>query len=282
MKQFRYLLLIPVLLGTIACEPEGGETPTEPGEQQLNPPQDGGDGGNGLPPEQVIDRDPDIPATLAGMEQAGRDFPAISADLVYHVEFVMAGDWSRQVGEIRYDAGDEDTPPRFYVRFDTVQLSGQAAVASPEEYAFDGRWLTVAKHNLRQMTRYEVVPEGQQVETFELGQGPFPVPFGQQVSVMTEYFDIEKCPARDDDPEDTVHLRFVPRDSHADEVSFVRLDMWVNIETFLPVQLVSVDEGEDITTAIFSNIRTDYVPEDSDFFLPRRAGWDVITERQSN
>ncbi len=260
----RWILLALLAMTCIACDPTDPADPGTPGE------------GTELTEPPAVDPDPDIETTLAGMERAGNEFPAIAAELVYELDDEMTGDSQRRVGSVKYDAGDDERSPRFYVGFDTVQYDGPI-IAAKQEYAFDGRWLTEAKHNLKQMNRYEVVREGQQVETFKLGQGPFPMPFGQQADVLREYFEITKFDRRDDDPENTVHLRLVRKPGREEDINYVKLDMWVDVATFLPVKVVSVNDGEQVITATFENIDTDYTPEDRDFFLPRKAGWEVIT-----
>ncbi len=262
----RWMLSAVVLVACWGCDPAGTDGPDEPGNDQgLTPP--------------AVNPDPDLDTTLAGMEQAGKDFPAIAADIVYHVDQEMTGDSEHRTGSVKYDAGSEDRSPRFYVGFDTVQLGDGPTVAAKVEYAFDGRWLTIAKHNLKQMTRYEAVREGDKVEMFKLGQGPFPLPFGQRAAVLKEYFEIAKIDRAESDPENTVHLRFVRKPGREEDINFTKLDLWVDVVTFLPVTVISVDDGENVTTAIFENIDTTYVPADSDFLLPRKAGWEVITER---
>ena len=64
------------------------------------------------------------------------------------------------------------------IAFETLRQGAGRKIRAKVDYAFDGQWFTVAKHRIRQMTRYQVAVKGEHVEPMRLGKGPFPLPFG--------------------------------------------------------------------------------------------------------
>lgn len=225
---------------------------------------------------------PATPATvdelLAQLEQAGVDSPAIEADIEYHIDQLLTGDSEHRTGAVKYQTETEDDSAKFYVKFDTLALGDGPTNADTVEYAFNGRWLTIAKHRIKQMTRYEVAAEGERVEAFKLGKGPFPLPFGQTAETMNTFFDITTAPPTDDAPANTDYLLLIPKEDRAEELNFVRMEMWIDRTTHLPVKLISIDKSENVTTVIFTNLDASPTFNAADFYPSRKAGWQYTQE----
>ena len=223
---------------------------------------------------------PSVDDVLAAMEAAGRQHGRITATLDYEVDQPMTGDRELRSGRIRYQRQTDQTPPQFYVGFDTLKLGEGATLKDKVEYAFNGQWLTIAKHRIKQMTRYEIAAEGETVEAFRLGKGPFPMPFGQEAAAMKEHFDITTRPSGPADPDNTIYLKLVPREAHQEGLSFVLLEMWIDRDTSLPVRLVSRDASRNTTTVTFADVDTDVTFDAADFHLPRPLGWEYSEQRK--
>ena len=234
-----------------------------------DPPADAPSADEPPSPQQVK-----IDLILDALEAAGRENEQIVAEIDYQFDERMTGDSEHRTGRIKYQRQTEDTPPRFYVGFETLRLGDGAVLKDKVEYAFDGRWLTIAKHRIKQMTRYEMAAEDQQIDAFKLGKGPFPLPFGQEAAVMHEHFDIVTRDATEDDPPNAWYLRLTPKEAIAEEMTFTRLDMWVDVDTHLPVKLISRDKNNNRTTVAFDEIETDVDLDDDDFHMPKPLGWE--------
>ena len=240
--------------------------------------------GNGIDPSNGSETQPagearTVDAILDALEQAGHAYPQIAADVRYHVDQPMTGDTELRTGSVKFQRGAADSAARFYVNFETLKLGSGPTLRQRVEYAFDGRWVTIAKHAITQMTRFEVAAEGQQVDAFKLGEGPFPVPFGQEAEAMRQMFDISLLPSRDDDPAGTERLALVPLPQRQEEIEFTRIELWVDRTTDLPVRVVTRDKNRNLTTVDFDNIDTDQTFDARDFRLPRKIGWDYGEER---
>ncbi len=238
--------------------------------------------------------DPAAKEILDALEKAGRKHTHIRADIDYEVLNKQLGDMERRTGWVAYRAGQtaeeasekdekkaEAVPAGFRIHFDTLRMGQGPKLREKVDYAFDGRWLTVAKHRIRQMTRYQVAAKGETVEPFRLGRGPFPLPFGQKADEVIKYFKVTTRPTKEDEPENTDYLKMIPRPKHRRTMGVTKIEMWISRDTHLPVRIFTTDGEEKETTVVFSDIRTDAELPDDIFRIPRKAGWQYHVERLS-
>ena len=265
----RWIMLF-LLAASVGCD--GAEAPDV----------DGANGANvsTQPTTQSAARPADVDDILDALEAAGREHAQIAADVRYHVHQRMTGDSELRTGRVKYQRHTETTPARFHIGFDTLKQGKGPILNDKVEYGFDGRWVTVAKHRIKQMTRYEVAAEGENIDAFKLGKGPFPLPFGQEAAVMREYFTITTRPAGPSDPPGTHYLLLIPREQHRESLAFTRLEMWIDRRRSLPVKIVSRDKNRNVTTVTFADIRTDATFSQNDFRLPRKIGWEYGERRR--
>jgi hypothetical protein len=194
---------------------------------------------------------------LDALEAADEGLRTFTSGIIYTTRTDLGGSLKRRTGEIAFaqePAGDGTLKRRFAVRFTTHQvgeryLEGKAA---QQAIAFDGRWLTEALAEQEQINRREIVAQGQDVDPFELGDGPFPpLPIGQRKDDILRRYDVRLVPATeglepdaDLDPEDpldkteidlarslmgfaqgSVQLLLVPRRAAADG-RFAQIRLW--------------------------------------------------------
>lgn len=218
-------------------------------------------------------------ALLDRLERAGDKYATIKADIDYRVDQVKIGDIEERTGYVAYQKKTPKTPTKFRVHFDTLRQGDGPKLAEVVDYAFDGMWLTVKRHRIKNITRYQVAAKGETVEPLRIGKGPFPLPFGQKTADVVKYFKAFTRPAEGkDEPKDTDLLLLVPRDEHADEMNFVELKMWIDRKTNLPAKVVSTDKSRNITTVTFKKVETNKKLDDKEFSLPCPWGWKVRIE----
>jgi len=213
---------------------------------------------------------------LQDLEKAGEKFRTIRADIDYRVDIRTLGDSEQRTGWVAYQKRDANSPSRFRVTFETLRQGTGRKIKAQVDYAFDGQWLTVAKHKIKNMTMYQLAAKGQHIEPLRIGRGPFPLPFGQKADDVIEHFAVTTRAPRSGDPKDTVYLRLTARAKYAKKLPMERLELWIDRESHLPVKIKSRDKTRNITTVEFKNVRTNRdVPADV-FRIPRRAGWETI------
>jgi len=213
---------------------------------------------------------------LRDLEAAGEKHRTIRAEIDYRVDLRALGDSEERTGWVAYRKGDAKQPTTFRVTFETLKQGAGRRIKSQVDYAFDGQWLTVAKHKIRNMTLYQLAAKGQRIEPLRIGKGPFPLPFGQQARDVLEHFIPSTRPPRSSDPKNTTYLRLDARPQRAKDAPAARLELWIDAKTHLPVKIRSRAKNKDVTTVTFKNIRTNEDVSPSVFRIPRRLGWQVI------
>lgn len=223
-------------------------------------------------------------AILDRLEKSGDKYATLRADITYHVHMVQVDDTEERTGYVAYQRKVEKTdktegsPTKFHIQFQTLKLGEGAKTTEKVDYAFDGMWLTVAKHRIKNMTRYQVAAKGETVEPLRIGRGPFPLPFGQKTADMLKHFRAVTREARESDPPGSDYLLLIPHATRAKDLSFVRLEMWIDRTTDLPIRVVSKDKSKNVTTVDFRNIQTDVKFKDSEFLLRKPFGWKMRVE----
>ena len=213
---------------------------------------------------------------LRELEAAGDKYRTIRADLDYEVVNLTLGDSEKRTGWVAYSKGDDKTPTRFRVSFEKCKLGAGAEFKDQVDYAFDGQWLTVAKHKIKNITLYQLAAEGQKVEPLRIGKGPFPLPFGQKAADMVKYFIPTTRPPVESDPNGTIYLRLVTRPQYAEELPVTRMEMWIDAKTYLPVRLKSRDKNKAVTTVTFKDITTNKAVDENFFRIPHPVGYEVV------
>jgi outer membrane lipoprotein-sorting protein len=201
--------------------------------------------------------DPVVMAILNRLDEAGRNFPNLVADLHYHVRMLQLGDTEEHNGKVYWQDESADAPGRFRIHFDTKK-SGEGRTptrAYVEDFVFDGSWLTIRKEEIKQMIKQQVAPPGEKINALQLGQGPFLVPFGQKAENVLKYFNVTTRPTTADDPPNADYLKLVTRPERKDQVKVEWVEMWVAKDTGLPGKIVTQDTNENITTVDFKNIQ---------------------------
>lgn len=213
---------------------------------------------------------------LKDLEAAGDKYHTIKADLDYQIVNPVLGDSEQRTGWVAYSKGDKKTPTRFRVSFETLKLGAGAKTKEKVDYAFDGQWLTVAKHKIKNITLYQLAAEGEKVEALKIGKGPFPLPFGQSAAEMVKYFNPTTRPPVDSDPKNTIYLRLTTRPEHLRDLPTTRMEMWIDAKTNLPVKLKSRDKNRNTTTVSFKDIQTNKAVDEDVFRVQRPIGYEVI------
>jgi hypothetical protein len=178
---------------------------------------------------------------------------------------------TRSTGEIAFaaDAAQDGSPRRRFAVHFVDKWTGDRYSDGPETrqtIAFDGRWLWDVIHSERQINKREIVPEGQTVDPFELGDGPFPpLPIGQQKEDILRRYQVTLVPTTESLEPDPL------LDPQYEDEKF-EIDLAKGLMTFadgsVQLKLVPRDRGGD---ARFSEIRLWYKPDEKGRLLPRMS-----------
>lgn len=221
---------------------------------------------------------PEVMKILQDLEAAGKKYKTLRADIRYaHVDEAL-GDREERTGWVAYQAavevkGGRSKPAKFRIQFETLRQGRGKQIRDRITYAFDGLSLTVAKHRIKTIDRYQVAAKGERVEPTKLGQGPLPLPFGQEADNMVEHFEITTRPLEKGEPKNTLYLHLATRKRYRKSINFRTLEMWVHKVKHLPAKLISTDKNDTKTTVEFRNIKTNPTLASMTFLFPRLPGW---------
>jgi outer membrane lipoprotein-sorting protein len=112
----------------------------------------------------------------------------------------------------------------------------------------------------------------------KLGEGPFPLPIGQEKAEVHRLFEVSSIAAAADDPANTTHLRLVPRPDTQFTGKFTAIDVWIDGDSSFPVRIDAEDANKtSIRKTVFKNVKTNTGLTDADFTLEAVEGWNVQT-----
>lgn len=238
--------------------------------------------GQSAGPAEAVD--PAARKLLDELERAGEKYEMIRADVEYVVEDADLGDRESRTGWVAFrkgrdaEPGREPTPSKFRVSFATLQQGQGPKLSVKLDYGFDGQWLTIIRHRTKRVQRIQVAAKGEKVDPFRLGQGPFPLPFGQAAADVLERFRVSTRAVRPDEPKGTDYLKLAVRPQFQKEMNFKRLEVWVDAKSRLPAKIICLDYSDKVTTVGFAKVQTHLKLDDSMFHMERPRGYQVTIE----
>ncbi len=228
--------------------------------------------------------DPKIDKILTRLEQ--REIRDLRARLKWELTYAIEEDEeaNSKFGTIWYKQGKPVA--RFKVHFDK-KITGTVGRKLDEQHLFDGRWYVELQAHTKTVTRREIRREGDTSNPYKLGQGAFPLPFGQKKADILAEFEVKLLPAKKSDPADTDHLKMIPRPGTGTERTYKTLDFWIAREgkhAGLPVKvLAGKKDGTGAVNSyieiLFSKIELNSGLSESVFEIDVPKGYDEIVER---
>jgi len=215
---------------------------------------------------------------LDRIEARGEQIKTLRATVIYDRRQGILGDRQVRRGQLHYDAGrPPQTPRRFDIHFDRILLDGQLR-EQDRRYTFDGRWLAERNADDKVFIRRELVAEGDAGrDLLAMGEGPFALPLNLNRQAVTQRFEVSLIEPTEDDPENTVHLRLMPRPNIRVEQD--QIDFWFDRDSLLPVMVHTVDdaEAENITIIRLREVEVDVQMQDALFNTqpPTQPGWQI-------
>lgn len=171
--------------------------------------------------------DPELDRILTRLEQ--REVRDLRAGLVWQQWYVLDSedDLLTKRGEIWYQQAEPVA--RFLIQF-RERISGTRKDRIDERHLFDGCWYTELQSATKTVQRREIRRPDDPANPYKVGEGVFPLPFGQKKADILREFAVERIPPSEGDPPATDHVRLVPREGTRTGASYRELDFWVSRE----------------------------------------------------
>jgi hypothetical protein len=166
------------------------------------------------------------------------------------------------VVRVKFDTRDEGSGPKPYVR----------------EYLLSGQWLTERDYKRKTETKTQVLRPGQQVNLLKLGEGPFPLPIGQEPDAVKKQFAVTLLAPEAGVP----RLQLVPTPGTKLANKFSEIVVSIDPATRFPTVIKTTDRTKStIRTTELTNLRVNPQPglTDGDFALPAvGADWKIAEQ----
>jgi len=203
-------------------------------------------------------------------------------ELTYAIE--EDSDTDRKFGQIWYK--EEKPVAKFKVHFDR-KVVGNRQQKLDEEHLFDGRWYIELQSRTKTVTRREIRRPGDRRNPYKLGEGAFPLPFGQKKADILREFVVRHMPGKKSDPPGTDHLRLIPRPNTETGRTYKSLDFWVvraGPLGGLPIKVMAGKKDgtgavNSYITITFSQVELNTGFSSSVFEIPTPPGYEEIVER---
>ena len=227
--------------------------------------------------------DPVIDGMLTRLEQ--RSFRDLRAKLSWALEYVIdEGERQTKFGQIWYQ--DAEPVARFKVRFDSKLDGGEKRKLS-EEHLFDGNWYVELNDRSKTVTRREVRAANDRRDPYRLGEGAFPLPFGQRKADILREFDVERMEADKQAPPDTERLKLTPHAGTQTDETYRTIELWIarggDLDGLpLRVRAAKRDgtgEVNSYITITFSDVELNVGLSASIFNIEKPAGYEETVER---
>jgi len=134
----------------------------------------------------------------------------------------------------------------------------------------------------KQITRFKLSGKDRKVNLLKIGEGPFPIPFGQKSADILARFDVQLLPATDGIPaerhgdvlyEDGYQLRLVPKANVKAAKEFTEARMWFTRENLTPFMARTTKQDGGSEELMLINIRRNEPIEDKVFDTTTPSGW---------
>ena len=236
-----------------------------------------GAGSETAAPDPVVDR------ILTRLED--RRVPDLRAKVQWKLEYVVDDEAEVKLGQLWF----KDAPPvaQFKAHF-TAKISGDRRQELDEQHMFDGHWYTELQSQGKTLTRREIRAPNDRRDPYRLGEGAFPLPFGQRKADILREFEVSLvAPDAKNDPPDTDHLKLVPRPGSQTYDTYQSVEFWIAREganiAGLPVKVrVGKLDGEGSLnshiTVVFGSPEVNVGLSDSIFKIDKPAGFQEIVE----
>lgn len=228
--------------------------------------------------EPALKPDSDLDTTLDALNARGQNLKDFSADVAIHTADNRTGEDTAQIGTVIFQ-NRPNGDSRIKVGFDKKETdngSGPKITQKQKlDYVLDGGWLTDRDYQKKLEVRRQVLQPGQKMNLLKLGEGPFPLPIGQDKTEVKKQFKASKEKPEKDDPKDTVHIRLIPEKGSQFEKKFQQIDVFVDTKSSMPVRIDTVEKAGTTRSTELKNIKLNTGVKNEAFDLPKidDQGW---------
>jgi outer membrane lipoprotein-sorting protein len=222
--------------------------------------------------------DAQVMEVLNALKTRGQNLQDFTADVIMTETDGITAAESQNFGNVKFQR-KSDGNTRVRVTFDRKKI-GARDIKQHREYRLDdGKLVDQNFESKLQVTR-QVLKPGQKLDPLKLGEGPFPLPIGQEPEAVQKEFAVKRIASAKEDPANTAHISLKPKPDTRFVRKFESIDVFVDEKTHFPVRIEAVEKGgATVRTTDLSNIKINTGLTDADFRLLEPArDWGVRDE----
>ncbi|MBK8271218.1 MAG: hypothetical protein IPK83_24040 [Planctomycetes bacterium] len=229
-------------------------------------------------PSQYSSGDPRVDAILDNLEVKGKAIKGFSCEIIHvHITTIPVDQAQKKVGRLLFARGEPNS--RFLVHF-TKSVADGVVSHNEEYYAFDGQWYVERSDTGKNVTRRQMTRDGEKRDPFQLGKGPFPLPFGQKRSEILRHFEVSLGGPEKGAPADSLHLHCVPRPQSSMADDYSRVEIFVDPKLDVPAHRHGAAKPTRVASrSISSNINLNDAPAGSRFKVETPPGFVETVEK---
>ncbi|NLX04469.1 MAG: hypothetical protein GXY33_04915 [Phycisphaerae bacterium] len=227
--------------------------------------------------QAVLSVSPEVEGILDGLEKKRQEIHTFTADIKYELYEVIPDDRRVQLGELAYKAETKESPSKFMAHFHTLIHDGMK-IKQKEWFCFDGHWFREVRDRTKMVIDREVVRPEERTDPFELGKGPFPLPFGQKKADMIRNFEITLATGDEADKDDVHHLVLAPREDSRLAKDCRQIEFWLERKTLMPRKVLTEHRDDNVVTVWFEQVKTNVEVKDSQMWVPQPSGYSYERE----
>jgi outer membrane lipoprotein-sorting protein len=215
---------------------------------------------------------------LDALDARGKNLRDFSASVKLNSVDNSIGSSTAETGTVYYQrkpGGDA----RIRVEFDRFD-DGSRLTPQNHQFILDDGWLVERNYDKKVEVRRQVLRPGQKMDPLKLGEGPFPLPIGQDKQEVKNLFTVAKIAPAQDDPPATVHLQLTPKPGTTLARKFATIDVWVDTATAMPRRIQTQENGSPISKVTdLTDVKINTGLGDKDFAQPPLPGeWESTSE----
>jgi outer membrane lipoprotein-sorting protein len=227
--------------------------------------------------EAALNPNSDLDTTLDALNARGQNLQDFTAAVALHTADNRTGQDTAQIGTVIFQ-NRNNGDSRIKVGFEKKESdNGDHKITQKQklDYLLEDGWLTDRDYQKKLEVRRQVLQPGQKMNLLKLGEGPFPLPIGQDKTEVKKQFEASKIPPSADDPKDTVHIKLVPKPGSQFEKRFKQIDVFVDTKTGMPARIDTVEKAGTTRSTELKNVKLNTGVKDAAFVLPPIAndGW---------
>ena len=217
----------------------------------------------------------DLDTILDALNGRGQHLDDFTCDVVLHTIDMRTGQDTAQIGTVVFQnrkGGDSRIKVSFETKRTVVGNGNPITQKQKFDYLLDKGWLTDRDYQKKLEVKRQVLRPDQKMNLLKLGEGPFPLPIGQDKEDVKKQFKVTKAEPAPDDPKDTVHITLIPKKDSQLERKFKQIDVFIDIKTNMPARIDTIEKGGTTRSTELTHVKLNSGVKDDAFTLPSVEG----------